>query len=82
MLWAAIWMTPEGEVKRSRLIIMKRDEMAPRQGYTSTSYLNALYEGLEEDYKPGEWFMQDNARIHTAKRCTEWLESHGIATIE
>ena len=82
MLWAAIWMTAEGKVGRSRLIIMKRDETAPRHGYTTASYLNALYEGLEEDYKPGEWFMQDNARIYTANRCKEWLESHGIATIE
>ena len=26
--------------------------------------------------------MQDNAPIHTAKLSTEWLEAHGIATID
>ena len=26
--------------------------------------------------------MQDNAPIHTARACTEWLEIHGIATVD
>jgi transposase len=43
--------------------------------------VDALEKGLRDQYKAGEWFMQDNAPIHTAKLSTQWLESHGVATI-
>lgn len=36
----------------------------------------------QTNYSPGEWFMQDNARIHTSRDSTEFLERHGIAVVE
>ena len=82
MVWAAVWMTPGGRVGRSPLVIMTRDSLAARRGYSSWSYIQALEEGLWQQYKPGEWFMQDNAPIHTACDSKEWLEIHGVATID
>jgi len=82
MVWAAIWVTPGGRVGRSPLVIIGRDESAPRRGYTSQSYQNALDHGLISFYKPGERFMQDNSGIHAAKKTIEYLERHGIWTIE
>ena len=82
MVWASISMTLGGRVWRSPLVVMTRDEAAPRRGYTAQSYIWALEEGLMPYYRPGEWFMQDNARIHTAYACREWLEVHGVATVD
>ena len=82
MVWASISLTPGGRVWRSPLVIMTRGEAAARRGYTAQSYMWALEEGLLPYYGPGEWFMQDNAPIHTARACTEWLEIHGIATVD
>jgi transposase len=82
MVWGSVWCTPEGRVGRSPLVIMTRDFSAKRHGYTSWSYCNALEEGLLLQYKPGQMFMQDNARVHTSKYTKKWLESHGIWTIE
>jgi transposase len=66
MVWGSIWVTPNGGVGRSPLVIMQRDETAARNGYSAWSYIQALQEGLLPNYMPGEWFMQDNARIYTA----------------
>jgi transposase len=45
------------------------------------SYIKILDENLLPAYHPGYMYQQDNARIHTAKRTQEYLESHGIWTI-
>lgn len=82
MVWGAIWMTPEGEAGRSPLVIMTRDSSAKRNGYTAWSYQQALEEGLLPDYRPGELFMQDNACVHTARTSKDFLEIHGVHTIE
>ena len=66
------WITPGGRAGRSPLVIMDRDTSARRNGYTARSYIQALEEGLRDNYKPGEWFMQDNAPIHTAQISKEW----------
>jgi transposase len=82
MVWAAIWVTPNGRVGRSPLIIMERDFESKKHGYSGKSYTNTLEEGLIPQYRPGQIFMQDNARIHTSKWTMEWLERHGIWTME
>jgi len=82
MVWASIWIDSGGQVRRSPLVIMTRDLSAKRNGYSAWSYTEALEEGLLPSYSPGEWFMQDNARIHTAVHSREWLMDHGIAWIE
>ena len=61
---------------------MTCDALAKRNGYTSLSYTRALEEGLRDYYRPGELFMQDNALIHTAHHSREWLELHGVHTID
>jgi hypothetical protein len=59
MVWGSISMSLGGRVWRSPLVVMKRDESAPRRGYTAQSYIKALEEGLRDYYRPTEWFMQD-----------------------
>jgi transposase len=61
---------------------MRRDASSPRQGYTSWSYQKALEEGLLPQYQPGQPFLQDNSRVHTAKATKLWLERHSIWTLE
>ena len=82
MVWGSIWCTPGGRVGRSPLVVMVRDPDAPRRGYSSLSYCEALEEGLLPQYSHGQRLMQDNARIHTSKYTKEWLELHGIWVIE
>ena len=73
MVWGAVWVGG-----RSELVIMDRDPDAPRGGYSAQSYIWALEEGLCPIYRPGAFFLQDNASIHTARITKEWLEAHGI----
>lgn len=73
MVWGMIW-----KGGRSPLVVMERDPEAPRYGYSANSYIWALEEGLAPYYRPGTFFLQDNAKIHTAAKSKEWLEEHGI----
>jgi hypothetical protein len=73
MVWGCIW-----KGGRSPLAIMIRDDESPRKGYSAESYIWALEEGLAPFYRPGTFFLQDNARVHTAAKTKEWLEEHGI----
>jgi len=77
MIWAAIW---SGD--RSNIEFMRRDEDAPRRGYTSASYIEVLEQQIPRIYQPDMIWQQDNASIHTAQRVTQWLTDHGIVTIE
>ena len=77
MMWAAIWLGG-----RSEIIVMRRDPESSHQGYTQSSYIWALEEGLLPIYRDGYLFQQDNARIHRTPRVTEWLFTHGIETFE
>jgi hypothetical protein len=81
MVWASISLTPGGRVWRSPLVVMSRDKATVRRGYTAQSYIQALEEGLRGHYRPGQWSMQDNVPNHTALASREWLESHGVATV-
>jgi hypothetical protein len=60
MFWAAISMN-----KKIYLILMTRDFMAKKNGYTSRSYRKALTEGLLPFLDEFDQFQQDNARVHT-----------------
>jgi hypothetical protein len=72
MVWGAIW---KGE--RSPLIIMDGDPLLKRGGVSHRVYLMALEQWLQY-YRPGTFFQQDNARIHTARAVKEWFETHRI----
>ena len=52
IVWGAIWLGG-----RSELIIMERDPDAPKNGYTSWSYIEALTKGLLDEYTPGRIFQ-------------------------
>ena len=73
MIWAAIWRGG-----RSELVIMERDKLSKKGGYSTNSYLYALDKAFLPIYKPGMIFQQDNARIHTSELAREWFESHGV----
>ena len=82
MVWGAIWVTSNGRVGRSELIIMERDQTAQRSGYSANSYVQTLRDGLLPNYRPGQIFMQDNTPIYTAYVTKDFLEGHGIWTLE
>jgi hypothetical protein len=73
MIWGCIW-----HGGRSEIIIMERDPDAPCNGYTAWNYIEALEAGLLPVYQPGQFFQQDNAKIHMANVSKEWFEEHGI----
>ena len=64
------------ELGGSPLVMLERDETTVHTGYTSQSYTEALDEGFLPYYRPGDWFMQDNARVHTSSMTREYLERH------
>ena len=76
MVWGAIWTGG-----RSDLVIMTRDEASPRKGYSANSYLDVLDEQIPIYYEPGRTFIQDNARIHTAKKITDWFTENAIPVL-
>jgi hypothetical protein len=77
MVWGAIW-----KGGRSHLVIMERDEEAPRNGYSARSYRTALKEGLLPYYQPWMRFMQDNAPIHKEEATMAWFLQHGIELLD
>lgn len=77
MVWGAIW-----KGGRSDLVIMTRDEASPRGGYSANSYIDILDEQMPICYEPGRIFMQDNARIHTAKKVKSWFKDNAILLLE
>ena len=77
MIWGAIWIGG-----RSNVVIMERDPMAAKNGYTTASYISVLEDEFPQWYEPGMIFMQDNAPIHKAKKILDWLELHGVETTE
>jgi transposase len=81
MVWGCIWLDERGRPRRSPLVIMERDSDAPRGGYSSQSYIQALTEGLLPYWRPSQQFMQDNARVHTARSTRAFLAEHHITPI-
>jgi hypothetical protein len=82
MVWAAIWLDERGCPRRSDLIIMRRDPDALHSGYSAQSYIQALQEGLLPHWRASQLFMQDNARIHTAKVVANFMETYYIQPIK
>jgi hypothetical protein len=77
MVWGAIWKDGKSDI-----VIMTRDQMRPRKGYTSWSYQMALREGLLPFYDGMRRFQQDNAKIHVSQSSIEFLMEHGIEFID
>ena len=66
------------EDRKDTNILMKRDPLAPRNGYSSWSYEIALRDGLLPIYDGTRRFQQDNASIHRSGEITTWFERNGI----
>jgi DDE superfamily endonuclease len=77
MVWGAIW-----KGGRSDLVIMTRNESLLRGGYSANLYIDVLDEQIPICFEPGRRFMQDNARIHTAKKVKSWFEDNSIPLLE
>jgi hypothetical protein len=77
MVWGAF-----GAGQRSELVFMPGDPESKRGGVTSAVYLEVLEDQLPTLWEPGLEFMQDNARIHTAKIIKEWFKEQGIVVVE
>ncbi|CAG9955436.1 unnamed protein product [Clonostachys rosea f. rosea IK726] len=77
MYWGGIWKTG-----RTPLVLMHRDENAPRRGYSSISYQLALEEGLLPLYDGTRRFQQDNAKIHVSNSSMTWLMEHAIELLD
>lgn len=77
-----VWTAFGGLCGQSDLIVMERDEDAPKQGYSAQSYLQILEDAIATLYEPGQAFMQDNALIHTAKIVRKWFEDNAIETVD
>ena len=60
------------------MFILERDFEAKKHGYSARSYLDALHDQLPRCWIPGLVFMQDNAKIHTAKVVKEFFKEMGI----
>jgi hypothetical protein len=81
MVWASVWLDERGRLRRSKLVIMKRDPQAKKKGYSSKSYMEALIKGLLPHYRRSQLFMQDNAGIHTSHAVRAFILRHHINTI-
>jgi DDE superfamily endonuclease len=77
MIWGAIYGNG-----RSDIVLLERDPDSEKSGYTANSYLAVLREQIPRTYEPDRKFMQDNARIHTAKKVIAWFEDEGVNLLE
>lgn len=78
MLTASIWLDARARVRRSPLVILKRDPQSRNNRYSVVSYCDALRTALLPNYHGGEHFIIDNAPIHTARYTRRWLQDHHI----
>jgi transposase len=77
MIWGAIY--GDG---RSDVVIMDRDPDSEKSGYTANSHTAVLDDQIPRIWEPGMIFMQDNARIHNAKKIQKWFEDKAIPLME
>jgi hypothetical protein len=61
---------------------MNRDPNSEKSGYIANSYLTILCDQIPRTYQLGMTFMQDNARIHTAKKIKDWFTDEGIVVLD
>jgi hypothetical protein len=77
MVWGAF-----GTGRRSELVFMPGDPESKYEGVTSAVYPDVLEDQLPTLWEPGLVFMQDNARIHTARNVKTWFKKQGIEVVE
>lgn len=77
MMWGCIYVGG-----RSDLVVMERGSDSRRNGFTQNSYLKVLKDYFLPLYDEMRDFQQDNVRIHTVKRVTNWFLNHGVSLLE
>ena len=77
MIWGGIWHNG-----RSDCAFLQRDSNAPKNGYSSESYMDVLEQEIPCIWSPGYTFIQDNAGIYTSRRVMEWFAGKGIILLE
>lgn len=77
MVWAAI-----STASLSDLMVIRRDKSAPKQGYTTRSYIKVLEDGLLPILQANSIYQQDGARIHTSKLAIAWFEKHRVHVLK
>ena len=77
MVYAYFWYNG-----RSELITIERDPLAVKEGYSARSYIQALEDSLIPIYEPLDIYQMDNALIYTSNLVKEWLETHGVQTLD
>jgi DDE superfamily endonuclease len=77
IIWGAIY--GEG---RSDIVIMDRDPDSEKSGYTANSYIAVLNDQMPRIWELSRIFMQDNAKIHTAKIIKKRFKDKSIQLIE
>jgi hypothetical protein len=70
-----------GAPGRCDLQVMECDETSRRSGYTAALYIKVLEEVIPQQYEQGMFFLQDNAKIHTAALTMRWLADNGVALL-
>jgi len=76
-----VWATFSGS-SRSELLFIPGDPEAKRGGVTTAVYIETLDEALPSMWEPDLLFMQDNTRIHTARKIKDWFRDNAIPVIE
>jgi hypothetical protein len=71
-----------GRSGRCDLQVMERDTLSRKGGYSAASYIKVLEEVIPQQYEPGMYFLQDNAKIHTAIKTRKWLRDNTVRLLE
>jgi hypothetical protein len=77
MVWNAF-----GARRQSELVFMPGDPDSKQEGVTSAVYLEVLEDILPTLWELGLEFMQDNAKIHTARIIKAWFAEQGIVVMD
>jgi hypothetical protein len=77
MVWAAV-----STAGLSDLMMMRRDPSAKKQGFTTSSYLQVLKDGLLPVILETDMYQQDGARTHTSKAAKAWFKRNSIKLLE
>ena len=64
------------------LIAMERDSLVAKEGYSARCYIQALEDGLIPIYKPLDIYQINNTLIYALNLIKEWLETHGVQTLD
>ena len=68
-------------LRASNLVVIERDNEAPKGGYSAKLYIKVLEDQIPRIYELGFQFMQDNALIYIAKIIAKWFKENVVEVI-